>query len=157
MADICERMATCYIAMDKHGIALEWLSRALTVREFCQGRSHVDVAHTLTRISAVFRSIGQHNVAQSFTVRSLHMYVGVLERNHLCVAEALENLAVCMFPIGAKDYNNHLRKQSSLKLRVQSAIARVERCKARAELKREALVKLKKTPGHYLFFICVRL
>ena len=147
LADICERMATTYVRMDKKGIALEWLTRALKIRELCQGRLHVDVARTLTRLSAVFRSIGQYNVAQSYTVRSLHMYVAVFERNHLCVADAIENLAATNFPIAANDYNSNLRKHAALKLQLQSNIARVGRCKARAESALQALVKLKKTPG----------
>ena len=37
LADICERMATCYVIMDKKGIALDWLTRAVSIRELCQG------------------------------------------------------------------------------------------------------------------------
>jgi hypothetical protein len=107
LADICERMATCYVMMDKKGIALDWLTRAVSIRELCQGtnalrsvrsrcslfgalikrvlricespalgfckntcalipsilfhdvagKSHVDLAHTLVRISAVLRYV----------------------------------------------------------------------------------------------------
>ena len=37
LADVCERMATCYVIMDKKGIALDWLTRAVSIRELCQG------------------------------------------------------------------------------------------------------------------------
>jgi hypothetical protein len=80
-------------------------------------------------------------------VRSLHIYVAVFERNHICVAESLENLAVCHFAPTANEYNQQLRKLSTLKLDLDSKSSRVVRCEARAELRREALTKLKKTPG----------
>jgi len=72
LADICERMASCYVSLGKNGIALDWLTRALSVRELCQGKAHVDLAHTLTRISAVLRNAAQYHTAQDFTVRALH-------------------------------------------------------------------------------------
>jgi hypothetical protein len=75
------------------------------------------------------------------------MYVAVFERNHICVAESLENLAVCRFAPTAQEYNQQLRKVSALKLELDSKATRVARCEARAEIRREALVKLKKTPG----------
>ncbi len=82
-------------------------------------------------------------------MRSLHMYVAVFERNHICVAESLENLAVCRFAPTAHEYNQQLRKLSTLKLQLDSFASRVTRCEARAELRREALTKLKKTPGQF--------
>ena len=80
-------------------------------------------------------------------MRSLHIYVAVFERNHICVAESLENMAVCRFAPTANEYNQQLRKLSTLKLQLDSFASRVTRCEARAELRREALTKLKKTPG----------
>lgn len=80
-------------------------------------------------------------------MRSLHIYVAVFERNHICVAESLENLAVCRFAPTAHEYNQQLRKLSTLKLELDSKASRVVRCEAREELRREALTKLKKTPG----------
>ena len=147
LAGICEHMATCYISMDKKGIALDWLNRAVDIRQLCQGMSHVDLAHTLTRISAVLRSARSYQTAQAYTTRALHIYVAVFERDHICVAESLENLAVCRFPPTAQDYNQELRRHATLKLQVESNATRVERCERRAEAAREALVKLKKTPG----------
>ena len=97
------------------------------------------------------RSAGQYHTAQDFVVRSLHIYVAIFERNHICVAESLENLAVCRFAPTANEYNQQLRKVSMLKLDLDSKATRVARCEARAELRREALVKLKKTPGLILF------
>jgi len=147
LADVCEHMASCYLSMDKKGIALEWLDRAVSIRETCQGMAHVDLAHTLTRISALLRSAGQYSLSQDFTIRSMHIYVAVFERNHICVAEAIENLAAALFPNNAQKYNIGLRKLEALALQVDSKVARVKRCEVRAEVARESLVKLKKTPG----------
>ena len=91
-------------------------------------------------------------------MRALHIYVAVFERNHICVAEALENLAVCRFAPTAIEYNQQLRKVSLLKLQLESKASRVVRCETRAQVAQEELVKLRKTPGPMLSFasgLCV--
>jgi len=82
LADICERMASCYVSLGKNGIALDWLTRALSIRELCQGKAHVDLAHTLTRISAVLRNAAQYHTAQDFTVRALHTLQRTATHDH---------------------------------------------------------------------------